>query len=82
MGLPLFDKRQANYGPALFPEEECRRCVSFIPNKRNMTGPGTCRAVEGSINPHYSSDFFEPMNEDVTVSYEMAERLGIGDIRA
>jgi hypothetical protein len=32
-------------------EKECDDCIQFIPGK-SADAPGTCKVVQGSINPH------------------------------
>ena len=41
------------------PGKDCDDCSQFVPGK-DARGPGTCRIVEGDINPHGHCIAFSP----------------------
>jgi hypothetical protein len=41
------------------PDKDCDDCVQFVPGK-TAAAPGTCRIVEGQINPHGHCIAFTP----------------------
>ncbi len=49
----------AMYQPEPHGQQECDRCVHFIPGK-TPTAPGTCQVVAGSISPHGWCVLFGP----------------------
>ena len=52
------DKSAVHYQDASkLKDQDCDDCINFIPGKTDKT-PGTCKIVEGGIDPHGHCDAF------------------------